>query len=50
VRYSPYAFEMLSRQARRRLVEARRSLDLISQQWDESLNKLKLFVESNRSD
>jgi DNA-binding transcriptional ArsR family regulator len=33
-----------------RLEEARRSLDLISRQWDESLNKLKLFVENDRSD
>jgi DNA-binding transcriptional ArsR family regulator len=32
-----------------RLEEARRSLDLISRQWDESLNKLKLFVENDRS-
>ena len=30
---------------RRRLDEARRSLDLISRQWDESLGRLKLFVE-----
>jgi hypothetical protein len=29
----------------RRLAEARRSLDLISRQWDESLGKLKMFVE-----
>ena len=28
-----------------RLEEARRSLELISQQWDRSLAKLKLFVE-----
>jgi DNA-binding transcriptional ArsR family regulator len=28
-----------------RLDEARRSLDLISQQWDKSLAALKLFVE-----
>jgi DNA-binding transcriptional ArsR family regulator len=28
-----------------RLEEARRSLDLISQQWDHSLARLKLFVE-----
>jgi DNA-binding transcriptional ArsR family regulator len=28
-----------------RLEEARRLLDLISRQWDESLGKLKLFVE-----
>jgi DNA-binding transcriptional ArsR family regulator len=31
---------------RRRLEEARRSLDLISQQWDQALGKLKRFVES----
>jgi len=30
---------------RRRLNEARRSLDLISRQWDQALGKLKLFVE-----
>jgi DNA-binding transcriptional ArsR family regulator len=30
----------------RKLEEARRSLDLISQQWDVSLNRLKLFVEN----
>lgn len=35
---------------RQRLDEARHSLDLITRQWDESLNKLKLFVESDRSD
>ena len=35
---------------RQRLEEARRSLDLISQQWDVSLAKLKLFVESDQSD
>ncbi|HEX6432603.1 MAG TPA: metalloregulator ArsR/SmtB family transcription factor [Gemmatimonadales bacterium] len=29
----------------RRLDEAQRSLDLISRQWDQSLGKLKLFVE-----
>jgi DNA-binding transcriptional ArsR family regulator len=28
-----------------RLEEARRSLDVISRQWDHSLAKLKLFVE-----
>ncbi len=28
-----------------RLEEARRSLDLISRQWDQALGKLKLFVE-----
>ena len=30
---------------RRRLEEARRSLELISRQWDRSLARLKLFVE-----
>ena len=30
---------------RRRLEEARRSLDQISRQWDQALGKLKLFVE-----
>jgi len=50
VRSSRQGKESLWRLERRRLEEARRSLDLISQQWDESLNKLKLFVESNRSD
>jgi DNA-binding transcriptional ArsR family regulator len=29
----------------RRLEEARRSLDVISEQWDQSLGKLKIFVE-----
>ena len=42
--------ESLWQLERRRLDEARHSLDLISRQWDESLNKLKLFVESDRSD
>jgi DNA-binding transcriptional ArsR family regulator len=37
--------ESLWRLERKRLEEARRSLDLISRQWDESLGKLKLFVE-----
>ncbi len=32
---------------RKRLEEARRSLDLISRQWDVSLAKLKLFVEED---
>jgi DNA-binding transcriptional ArsR family regulator len=41
--------ESLWRLEPRRLEEARRSLDLISRQWDESLGKLKLFVESERS-
>jgi hypothetical protein len=30
---------------RRRLEEARRSLDQISRQWDQALAKLKVFVE-----
>lgn len=30
---------------RERLAEARRSLDQISRQWDEALQRLKLFVE-----
>ncbi len=34
----------------RRLEEARGSLDLISKQWDVSLNKLKLFVEGELSE
>jgi DNA-binding transcriptional ArsR family regulator len=38
--------ESLWRLERRRLEEARRSLDLISRQWDTSLARLKLLVES----
>jgi DNA-binding transcriptional ArsR family regulator len=49
VRSSRRGKESLWRLERRRLEEARRSLDLISRQWDESLNKLKLFVESDQS-
>ncbi len=37
--------ESLWRLERNRLEEARRSLDLISRQWDVSLGKLKHFVE-----
>ena len=37
--------ESLWRLERNRLEEARRSLDLISRQWDVSLAKLKQFVE-----
>jgi DNA-binding transcriptional ArsR family regulator len=37
--------ESLWRVDRQRLEEARRSLDLISRQWDQSLGRLKLFVE-----
>jgi DNA-binding transcriptional ArsR family regulator len=50
VRGSRRGKESLWQLERRRLEEARRSLDLISRQWDESLSKLKLFVESDRSD
>ena len=32
---------------RKRLEEARRSLDVISRQWDAALDKLKLYVEGN---
>jgi DNA-binding transcriptional ArsR family regulator len=39
--------ESVWRLERRRLDEARRELDLISQQWDQSLGKLKLFVEKD---
>jgi len=45
VRSSRRGKESLWRLERRRLEEARRSLDFISRQWDESLAKLKLFVE-----
>jgi DNA-binding transcriptional ArsR family regulator len=37
--------ESLWRLERSRLEEARRSLELISRQWDQSLGKLKTFVE-----
>lgn len=37
--------ESLWRLERQRLEEARRSLDYISRQWDESLGRLKMFVE-----
>ena len=49
VRSSRRGRESLWRLERRRLEEARRSLDLISRQWDQALDKLKLFVESDRS-
>ena len=45
VRPSRRGTESLWRLERRQLDEARRSLDLISRQWDESLGRLKLFVE-----
>jgi DNA-binding transcriptional ArsR family regulator len=38
--------ESLWRLDRRRLEEARRSLDLISRQWDESLGRLRHFLEA----
>jgi DNA-binding transcriptional ArsR family regulator len=46
VRSSRRGKESLWRLERRRLEEAGRSLDLISRQWDESLGRLKLFVEN----
>lgn len=45
VRSSRRGKESLWRLERRRLEEARRSLDLISRQWDESLARMKLLVE-----
>jgi DNA-binding transcriptional ArsR family regulator len=45
VRWSRRGKESLWQLERNRLDEARRSLDLISRQWDVALNKLKLFVE-----
>ncbi len=45
VRSSRRGKESLWQLERRRLEEARRSLDQIALQWDVSLNKLKLFVE-----
>ena len=45
VRGSRRGKESLWRLERNRLEEARRSLDLISRQWDVGLGKLKLFVE-----
>jgi DNA-binding transcriptional ArsR family regulator len=40
--------ESLWQVEQRRLEEARRSLDLISRQWDESLSRLKLLVEGEQ--
>jgi DNA-binding transcriptional ArsR family regulator len=37
--------QSLWRVERNRLEEARRSLDLISRQWDVALDKLRMFVE-----
>jgi DNA-binding transcriptional ArsR family regulator len=45
VRGSRCGKESLWQLERRRLEEARRSLDSISRQWDKALDKLKLFVE-----
>ncbi|HEV8177982.1 MAG TPA: metalloregulator ArsR/SmtB family transcription factor [Gemmatimonadales bacterium] len=45
VRSSRRGKESLWQLERRRLEEARRSLDLISRQWDAALGKLKMFVE-----
>ena len=45
VRSSRRGKENLWRLERSRLEEARRSLELISRQWDQSLAKLKTFVE-----
>ena len=45
VRGSRRGKESLWQLERRRLEEARRSLDLISRQWEEALGKLKMFVE-----
>jgi DNA-binding transcriptional ArsR family regulator len=45
VRSSRRGRESLWRLERNRLEDARRSLELISRQWDQSLAKLKVFVE-----
>lgn len=45
VRGSRRGKESLWRLERNRLEEARRSLDLISRQWDVSLARLRVFVE-----
>lgn len=45
VRGSRKGKESLWRLERRRLEEAQRSLELISNQWDVSLAKLRMFVE-----
>lgn len=47
VRGSRRGKESLWQLERRRLDEARRSLDLIARQWDVALGKLKLFVEED---
>jgi DNA-binding transcriptional ArsR family regulator len=45
VRGTRHGRESLWRLEPKRLDEAQRSLDLISQQWDQALGKLKMFVE-----
>ena len=45
IRGSRRGKESLWQLEKRRLEEARRSLDQIALQWDVSLNKLKMFVE-----
>jgi DNA-binding transcriptional ArsR family regulator len=45
VRGSRRGRESLWRLEPRRLDEARRSLDHLSRQWDEALDRLKMFVE-----
>ena len=45
VRGARHGRQSIWRLERRRLEEARRSLEQISQQWDQALGKLKLFVE-----
>ena len=45
VRGSRHGRQSMWRLERRRLEEARRSLEQISHQWDQALGKLKLFVE-----
>jgi DNA-binding transcriptional ArsR family regulator len=46
VRGSRHGRQSMWRLERRRLEEARRSLEQISHHWDQALGKLKLFVES----
>jgi DNA-binding transcriptional ArsR family regulator len=46
VRSTRQGKESLWQVEHRRLEEARRSLELISRQWDVSLSKLKSFVET----
>jgi DNA-binding transcriptional ArsR family regulator len=47
VRVSRHGRETLWRLEPERLDEAQRSLEIIGKQWDQSLGKLKLFVESD---